>query len=522
MTITFNQIPSTLGVPGTYVEFDGSGARTAQAGKPYKIFVYGQMLGPLSSSLPDSGSTVQPNIPVMVTSTTAANSMFGAGSVLALMLKDLFAINSATETWVIPQYDSTAGVARVVTGDYGAAYSTASTVAGVERVYINGCAYPVAVAVGDTGTLVAQNLATAINAGAACPFTASASSGVLTLTAKNLGECANDVQIVAQYAVGNVSPSGSFVTFVQTVAGAQNPSVSAGIASASTLYMTHVVLPYNDSTNYALMLAEAQDRWGAMPGATSLGNGEDDFIVFCGFRGTEAQFSGLKVARNSEYFTIMVVEPAQVINGVQYSGLPSASWQVAAAYAGQSAASANVVSNLPLQNVVLSCLLPAPAACRFSWNTRNRIILNYGGATYKYNGSDQVMIETAITERIKTDTGVPTDAERRVETQLAKSYMRWSVRAMLETTYPAYRLAYDGTPGLPNGVATPKLIRGSLISLAKNVWVPAGVVEQLDAFTDSLIVERSTADCNTISFQMFPKIVNILSVKAGKISYIVC
>src|SRR5262249_27035234 len=114
------------------------------------------------------------------------------------------------------------------------------------------------------------------------------------------------------------------------------------------------------------------------------------------------------------------------------------------------------------------------------------------------------------------------DAERRVETQLAKSYLRWSVRVMLDSTYPSNRLADDGTPGLPNNVATPKMIKGSIIALCKNVWVPVGIVENIDQFKATLIVERSIEDCNTIKFQIFPDLVNILTVKAGKISYIVC
>jgi len=520
MTINFNQIPSTVGVPGTYVEFDGTGARTGQAGKPYVTYAYGQMLAPKTAAFPQ-GSTAQPDIPVLVTSATQAVQLFGAGSALALMWIDLIATNSINASYAIPQYDDPASVGRVVTANYSTVYTAPAAISGVEHAYIGDRAYATAVAIGDTATVVAAHMAAAITLDPSCPFIAAASNGTLTLTAKNKGELANDVQIVAQYVTGDASPSGAFVAFTQAVVGQQNPTVSPGIASGSTLYMTHVVLPYNDATNYALMLAEAQDRWGAMPGATSIGNGEDDFMIFSAYRGSEAQFDAFIAQRNSEYYTCLHIEPPQVINGVQYAGLPTTAWQFAAAYAAQSAQTASVVCNLPLQNIVLNCIKPAPAVCRFPWNVRNRVILG-GGSTYKYNTSDQVMLETAVTSRTLTDTGVPTDAERRVETQLAKSYMRWSVRVMLETTYPAYRLASDGTPDLPNGVATPKLIRGSLISLAKNVWVPAGVVERLDAFCNSLIVERSTTDCNTISFQMFPKIVNILAIKAGKISYIVC
>ena len=521
MTISFTQIPSTVGVPGSYVEFDGTGARTTQAGKPYKIFVYGQMAAAKSGPNPN-GSTVPADIPVLVTGAAQAATMFGAGSILAAMAVDHFKTNSQTETWFVPQLDDAAGIARELTVTYTGSYAAPATVPGVERLYIGEKAYAVAVAIGNTGTIVGGAVAAAINADVASLFTAANVAGVVTLTAKNKGECANDLQIVAQYNPGDVSPSGAFPAIVQTVAGAQNPSIAAGIASASTLYMTHVTMPYNDPTNYALIVAEAQDRWAPLPSGTSTGNGQDDFLVFSAFRGTEAQLITHMSTRNSEYVSTAHVEPGQTIDGVMYGGLMSASWQYAAVYAAMSAALASAVANNPHQIVVLSCLKPAPAVCRFPWNTRNRAIINHGAATYKYNDSNQVVLETAITERTTTDTGAPTDAERRVETQLAKSYLRWSVRAMLDTVYPRSRLAADGTPDLPNNVATPAMVKGSLISLCKSVWVPLGIVENFAQFKDSLIVERSTEDCNTIKFQMYPDLVNILTVKAGKISYIVC
>ena len=521
MTISFQQIPSTVGVPGTYIEFDGTNARRGQAGKPYKLFVYGQMAAP-KTILNPNGSTVSEDIPVQVNSAALATTYFGPGSLLSHMLQVMFKLNSVTELWVVPQYDAAAGVARVLTIEYATVYTVPAVNPGVEKLYIGDRSYAVAVAAGNTAAVVATAIAANINADKYALFVATVATSVVTLTAKNKGECANDVQIVAQYNDGDASPAGAFVTVVQATPGLQNPSVAAGIASASTLYMTHVVMPYNDTTNYALILAEAQDRWGPLPNATSLGNGQDDFVVFAAQRGTEAAFSTFMATRNSEYVTTAMIEPGQVINGVQYGGLMSSAWQFAAGYAALSAMLTSAVANNPHQNAVLNCLKPAPAVCRFPWNVRNRAVLNIGAAIYKYNDSNQVLFEAAITERLTTDTGVPTDAERRLETQFAKSYVRWSTRVMLETQFPRNRLADDGTPGLPNNVATPLMVKGAIVALCKNVWVPLGIVENFEQFKDSLIVERSIEDCNTIKFQMFPDLVNILTVKAGKVSYIVC
>lgn len=519
--ISFQQIPNSIGVPGSYVEFDGSRARTGQPGKPYALCVYGQMDAPKTVPYPN-GSTAGANIPVTVSSAAQAAALFGPGSILAHMAESIFKTNSTTPVIFVPQLDAGGGVARVLTANYATPYAVAAAVPGSERLYIGDRVYTVPVAVGNTATNVAAAMLAAINADTGALFVATAVAAVLTLTAKNKGECANDVQVVSQYNTSDASPSGAFVQVTQTTAGSVNPSVSAGIASASTLYMTHVVNPYTDATNYALLLAEAQDRWAPLPNGTSVGNGQDDIIVFGAYRGTEAQFISHMATRNSEFFTTAHIEPGQTINALQYGGLMSSAWQFAAAYAATSAALASVVANNPHQLVALSCIVPAPAACRFPFNVRNRTILVHGGATYTYNPSGQVMLEAAITERTLTDSGAPTDAERRVETQLAKSYLRWSLRAMLEATYPRARLANDGTPGLPNNVATPNLIKGAIVALAKTTWVANGIVEDFAGFKNTLIVERSADDCNTIKFQIFPDLVNVLTIKSGKVSYIVC
>jgi phage tail sheath gpL-like len=522
--ISFDQIPSRIGVPGAYVELDGTRARLGQAGKPYKLVVYGQMAAKKTANNL-LGSRAMENMPIQINSAGAAKLAFGAGSLLAASADIVFKINSINECWFIPQYDDAAGVARVVTADYTTVYTTAAAAPfapGVERVYIGDRTYRVAVRIGDTAAVIATALAAVINADVDALFSATAAAGVLTMTAKNKGEVANDVQFVSQYHPSDVSASNNFVTFTQTVAGAQNPDISAGIASASSMYMTHVVMPYNDADNYALLVAEAQDRAAPLPSATSLGNGQDDFVAFCAFRGTEAQAITFMENRNCEWFTTAYIEPGQVIKGVQFAGLMSSSFQFASAYAAMSARLTSVVCNNPHQRRVLNCLKPSPSVGRAFWNVRNRSIMNHGMATYNYNQSNQVMLEAGITERTLTDSGLPTDAEYRVETQFQKSYCRWSLRVMAETRYPHSRLADDGNPGLPQNVVTPKMLRGDILALCSQVWIPLGIVENYEQFAQDLIVERSTEDCNTIKVYYSPDFVNIFSVLAAKLAYIVC
>ncbi|HEY4712904.1 MAG TPA: hypothetical protein VIH30_01470, partial [Aquirhabdus sp.] len=77
MALSFNQIPSSIGVPGAYVEFNGDNARTAPSAKPVRILVYGQKLA--------TGAAVA-DVPILVSNIGQAITEFGRGSMLADML----------------------------------------------------------------------------------------------------------------------------------------------------------------------------------------------------------------------------------------------------------------------------------------------------------------------------------------------------------------------------------------------------------------------------------------------------
>lgn len=513
MTISFNQIPANTAVPGTYIEFDGTGARSATGARKYTNVVMGQMRS--------SGATAIANMPYLVTSKTQAETLFGVDSILAHMAGNHFKENSLNETYFVGQLDDGAGVARVLTVNYATPYAVAATVAGVESLYIGESEYRIAVAVGNTSTIIATAMAAAINADTRSLFTATSSTSTLTLTAKAKGELMNDVVIVSQYYSTDTTAGTTFVTPTQTVAGATNPSVANALANIANLDFTHLTVPYNDDANALLINAEALDRWAAIPSSTSLGAGQRPFMTFGAVRGTEAQLITHFSDRNSAYRTSLCLEPSVTQSSVLFAGLLSSPFQAAAAYAAASSKLTSIVPNKPHQNVVLTSLKAAAQVAKFPWSTRNRLIA-LGGSTYTYTGDNQVLLENGITERITTDNGTPSDAEIRVETQFAKDYIQWSLKVMMENTYPSHRLADDGTAGLPSDVATPNLIKGSLISLAKSTWVPMGLVENLANFKNTLIVQRSAQDCNRIEFQMFPDLVNILVVKAGKVSYIIC
>src|SRR5512139_1502480 len=122
------------------------------------------------------------------------DTLFGATSMLASMIRAAKRLNQTTQMDAISLADAGAGVAA--TGSV--AVSGTATAAGVLTVrvgsYLNH-SYSIAVAVGDTATVVGANIAAAITADTKSQVTAANVTGTVTFTAVNKGTLGNDLGI---------------------------------------------------------------------------------------------------------------------------------------------------------------------------------------------------------------------------------------------------------------------------------------------------------------------------------------
>ena len=169
MTISFDNIPSTLRVPFVYVEIDNSNAVQGAVIQPYKILVFGQRL---------AAGTVLAHVPTRVTSAAQAKTYFGAGSMLAQMLEALIDANNFTECWAVALDDDAAGVKATGT----ITFTGPATAGGTLYIYIGGRRLTVGVNSADSATTIAAAVAAAINADTDLAVTAGAALGVVTLT----------------------------------------------------------------------------------------------------------------------------------------------------------------------------------------------------------------------------------------------------------------------------------------------------------------------------------------------------
>ena len=190
----------------------------------------------------------------------------------------------------------------------------------------------------------------------------------------------------------------------------------------------------------------------------------------------------------------------------------------AGAIAGAVALSAAADPALPFQTLPLRGVLPAPLAGRFG-HAERETLLSDGIATHTVDRTGIVALERMVTTYQTAPGGVPDTAYRDVNTVFTLSFLRASFRQRFATKFRRYKLANDGTRfGAGQRVVTPSTARAEAIALFRQ-WENAGLVENADAFKDTLVVERNAADPNRLDFLIPPDLVNQLRVMAATISF---
>lgn len=487
MTIAFNDIPSTIRVPFTYVEFDSSRAVQGVRIQPYKVLVLGQRL---------AAGTVAALVPTRVTSAAQASTLFGAGSILHGMAIRLFQNNSFNEAWFCAQDD--AGGATAATSTI--TVTGTPTAAGTVYLYIAGRRLQAAVAISDSVTVVAAAISAAINADTTLPVTAVPTLGVVALTAKNKGLVGNDLDIRLNYYEGESTPTGSTVTLGGVVAGTGSVSLATTWAAIGDEHYNLIANPYIDAASFVSIEAEVSDRWGPLR--------QIEAVVCSAHSGDHSTVGAFGAARNS---------PHSVIMSNYKSPTPFYEW--AAALAGVLAFNGNQDPARPFQTLELKGCLPPLEVDRFTLQERNLLLFD-GIATSKVDAGGLVRIERAITTYQTNSAGADDTAFLDVNTPLTLGFLRYDFRNFWATKYPRHKLANDGTRfGLGQAIMTPKVAKAECVAKFRQ-WELIGLVEGIDQFKNDLIVERNISDPNRLDILMPPDLVNQLRVTGVQIAFL--
>lgn len=486
MAISFNQIPSALRVPLVYAEFDSSNAIQGPVTLAYKGLLFGQML---------TAGTATADTLVPVTSAEGAADLFGEGSQLHHMAVAWFSNNPTTELYAMPVAEP-AGVQAsgtiVVTGP--------ATEAGSIDLYIAGRNIEIAVASGDSANSIAAAIEAAIDADTSLPVTAGVSTNTVTITAKQKGLIGNQIDIRVNYYTDEATPAGVGLAITAMSGGTLAPSLTNAIAALGDEWFNVIAFGWNDSTSLSAIKAEMTSRAGPLRMI--------DGMVFASKDDTHANLLTFGDAHNNAYLSF-----------IHNADCPHPSYEWAAAAAAVASYYLAIDPARPLQTLPLAHVLPPSRADRFTINENNQL-LYHGISTHYVDADGTVRLQTVITTYKQNALGADDESYLYVETVMTLSYLRYDLRVMFLTKYPRHKLADDGTRyGPGQAIITPKVAKAEVINRARQ-WEELGLVENIDAFKESLIVERNTSNRQRLDMQLAPDVVNQLRIVGQKISFV--
>ncbi|WP_022655554.1 phage tail sheath subtilisin-like domain-containing protein [uncultured Desulfovibrio sp.] len=478
MAVSFNSIPADIRVPLTYVEFDNSGAVPGTPVMEWRVLLLGQ------AQADAAGDMLRPML--MNTAEQAAR-LWGQGSQIADMVRYAKRNSTMLEIWAMAVPDAESAVAAQA----DITISGQCTGTGVLALYIGGVRVRVQAVGGEAlGATVARVVET-INADGELPVTASVkgdSPGVFTLTCKWKGATGNAITLGVNLSTDDNTPAGLRVACGPMQNGAADPDMQDVIAAMGDTWWKALVTPWNQKAERELLEEWLDAQFGPLR--------QQECQAFTAFRGTLAETSTYGNGGNSQLVSCMGI-----------GDIPTSPWNVAAAYAMQAAASLSADPARPLQTLELVGVMAPAREKRWSMEERN-ILLYDGIATYMVASDDSVQIEREVTMYQKNAWGSADPSYLDVQTVATLGYWRYAVNARITQKYPRHKLADDGTAyGPGNAVVTPSVIRAELLALMRE-FEEKGLVENVEAFKEGLVVERNRDDRNRIDVLAMPDLVN--------------
>jgi len=477
MTIPFKNIPGNLRVPLFYAELDNSRANTNAS--PQRALLIGQKT---------AAGTLAANVPVICQSTFDGRAAAGSGSILSGMIDAYREGDPNGEMWVLPLSDDAAGAQAAGSIEFFGA----TTAPGSVPLYIGGRYLPVPIPTGQTLAQVATAVAAAINAAIGLPVTAAVdgtSAGKVNITARNKGECGNDIDLRIAYrgvTAGEVMPT--TITYIVTpmTGGTTNPALATALSNLNDTGFDFIVCSLTDAASLAAiatLLNDANGRWSWL--SQTYGH---CWVAKRGTAGTNATFA---TTLNNQHIT-----------NIAFNDSPTPPWKWAAAFAGAAAVSIRADPGVPLQNLAVPGVLPPPLASQFPLSIRNNTLLYGGCATWRVENG-RVMMENMVTTYVTNASSAPDDSYLEVETLFLSVYVLRQLRAVVSDKYSRVKLAANGTRLLPgSNTVTPNIIRADLIAKYREME-GNGFVQKAEEFAAGLVVEQNAGNANRIDV-LFP------------------
>lgn len=203
---------------------------------PHKVLFTGQKTA--------AGSAVSGQLYSEIANDNSWDTLFGANSMLAGMIRAARAVNDQTRFDAIPLDDSGTGVAATGT----VTFSGTATEDGILTINIgsrNDYSFELAVSDTDTATIIGDALEAAVNGNTNIPITASNATGTVTLTADNKGTEFNSCSLEYQGSVAGVT-----VTLTAFASGANDPDLTNIFDVVGSDRYATIIFPYGYGTTF--------------------------------------------------------------------------------------------------------------------------------------------------------------------------------------------------------------------------------------------------------------------------------
>ena len=480
-------VPSNIILPYFGMDFDASGASGGNVAMPFKALLIGQKT---------TSGTITANTLQQVFGTDQVDLFCAKNSMLSLMAKKWFAQTKVVDTFIIALADAGTGTAatRVIT------FTGPATARGQIALEHNGQRIVVAVADGDTATNIGDAFVAELanyNVG----FTAVNSSGEVTCTAVNKGVAGGESLGDMRYNTEPTDqlPTGVGVSIAAVTPGTNDPDIQDAIDAIGDNKFNVIVNPYADDTNLDLLETYLETQF--------LASYMRDGLCYQAMRGdvsTQTTFS-TGANRNCPHAVLIDCQNRRC-----------ATWELAAAYAGAVAASAQDDPGNPLHRIKLQGIKPNLSSERWLFTERNTLARNGIATLTDENG---VQTESTVTMYLKNSAGAVDTAYQYQNTLFIGGYARWDFVNTINTKYPRARLA-DSALGFDPGIAvmTPAIGKMEAVSWFSKMQ-RKGLFEDIEQFKEELVVQRSEDNVNRLEWLVSPNFVNQFIVGSGVIAF---
>lgn len=463
--ISFETIPSSIRVPGRYMEFNTKLAVRNLPVNPQHVLIVAPML--------ESG-TQKPLDPVMVFSDVEAGERFGTGSWAHLMARQAIRNNEYINLSIIGLADDAAAVKAVGKIEI----EGSATREGQVIIEIGSESFKIAAQRSEAEKDLCNRLVAVINGTEDALVIAESTEAGITLTAKNGGEIGNEI-----YLSGQSNAPGVTIKVGKMENGQGNVDVSDALTVVAGKRYHIYVSAFSDDEN----LSRFNEHIESVSNAIEKRGG----VGVAGWNGSFAQGVTKASKLNSARMLLQWHKGSKMGNAL-----------IAAGFAAVMAFEEDPAR--PLNTLEIKGLDVTPESQWPTFTEFNNAL--YNGLSPLQVVNNRVQIMRAITTYTKNATGTDDPALLDVTTIRTLDYVRDALDQRYALRFPREKLS-DKTP--------PKVRSETLDVLMK--LEDLEILEQVAENKSLLIVERDSQDANRLNLAVPADVVNGLHVLAARI-----